>query len=34
MDAILLGADVQSTLDSAAAAIDADVDANEGYPAP
>jgi multiple sugar transport system substrate-binding protein len=34
MDAILLGADVQTTLDSAAAAIDADVDANEGYPAP
>ena len=34
MDKILLGADVQSTLDAAAAAIDADVDANEGYPAP
>ena len=34
MDSILLGADVQSTLDAAAAAIDADVDANEGYPAP
>ena len=34
MDAILLGADVQSTLDAAAAAIDADVDANDGYPAP
>lgn len=34
MDSILLGADVQSTLDSAAAAIDADVDANDGYPAP
>ena len=34
MDKILLGADVQSTLDAAAAAIDADVDDNEGYPAP
>ncbi|MCL1692414.1 MAG: extracellular solute-binding protein [Actinomycetia bacterium] len=34
MDAILLGADVKATLDAAAAAIDADVDANEGYPAP
>ena len=34
MDKILLGADVKATLDAAAAAIDADVDANEGYPAP
>lgn len=34
MDKILLGEDVQTTLDSAAAAIDADVDANEGYPEP
>ena len=34
MDKILLGADVQSTLDAAAAAIDADVDDNDGYPAP
>ncbi len=34
MDKILLGADVQATLDAAAAAIDADVDANDGYPAP
>jgi multiple sugar transport system substrate-binding protein len=34
MDKILLGADVQETLDAAAAAIDADVDENEGYPAP
>jgi multiple sugar transport system substrate-binding protein len=34
MDKILLGANVQSTLDEAAAAIDADVEANEGYPAP
>jgi multiple sugar transport system substrate-binding protein len=34
MDQILLGADVQSTLDAAAEAIDADVEANEGYPAP
>ena len=34
MDEILLGADVQTALDEAAAAIDADVDANEGYPAP
>ena len=34
MDKILLGADVQSTLDAAAKAIDDDVDANEGYPAP
>lgn len=34
MDKILLGADVQSTLDAAVAAIDADVDANDGYPAP
>lgn len=34
MDEILLGADVQQALDDAAAAIDADVDANEGYPAP
>lgn len=34
MDAILLGADVQTTLDKAAAAIDADVDANEGYRSP
>ncbi len=32
MDAILLGDDVQTTLDAAAAAIDADVDANDGYP--
>jgi multiple sugar transport system substrate-binding protein len=34
MDQILLGADVQSTLDAAAEAIDADVDANDGYAAP
>ncbi len=34
MDEILLGADVQQALDDAAAAIDADVEANEGYPAP
>lgn len=34
MDKILLGGDVQSALDAAAANIDADVDANEGYPAP
>jgi multiple sugar transport system substrate-binding protein len=34
MDKILLGEDVQATLDAAAAAIDADVDANDGYPAP
>lgn len=34
MDEILLGADVQTALDEAAAAIDADVEANEGYPAP
>ena len=34
MDKILLGADVKETLDAAAAAIDADVDENEGYPAP
>ncbi|MEN8234077.1 MAG: extracellular solute-binding protein [Actinomycetota bacterium] len=34
MDKILLGANVQETLDAAAAAIDADVDDNEGYPAP
>ena len=34
MDKILLGADVQSTLDAAAAAIDADVDDNDGYPTP
>ena len=34
MDKILLGEDVQATLDSAAATIDADVDANEGYPEP
>lgn len=34
MDKILLGSDVKGALDSAAAAIDADVDANEGYPAP
>lgn len=34
LDEILLGADVQTALDEAAAAIDADVDANEGYPAP
>lgn len=34
MDKILLGADVKETLDAAAAAIDADVDANDGYPAP
>lgn len=34
MDKILLGEDVQSTLDSAAAAIDADVEANDGYPEP
>ena len=32
MDKILLGDDVQATLDAAAEAIDADVDANEGYP--
>ena len=34
MDKILLGEDVQTTLDAAVAAIDADVDANEGYPEP
>jgi len=34
MDKILLGGDVQAALDTAAANIDADVDANEGYPAP
>ena len=34
MDKILLGEDVQASLDSAAAAIDSDVDDNEGYPAP
>lgn len=34
MDKILLGEDVQTALDAAAAAIDADVDDNEGYPAP
>lgn len=34
MDKILLGADVQATLDAAAAAIDEDVDDNDGYPAP
>ena len=34
MDKILLGEDVQTALDTAVAAIDADVDANEGYPAP
>lgn len=34
MDKILLGQDVKATLDAAAAAIDADVDANEGYPEP
>jgi multiple sugar transport system substrate-binding protein len=34
MDKILLGEDVQTALDAAVAAIDADVDANDGYPAP
>jgi len=34
MDKILLGEDVKTALDAAVAAIDADVDANEGYPAP
>lgn len=34
MDEILLGEDVQTALDNAVAAIDADVDDNEGYPAP
>ena len=34
MDKILLGEDVQSALDDAVEAIDADVDANEGYPRP
>ncbi|MEA2022956.1 MAG: extracellular solute-binding protein [Actinomycetota bacterium] len=35
MDDILIGmADVKATLDDAAAAIDADVDDNDGYPAP
>ena len=34
MDKILLGEDVQSALDAAVSAIDSDVDANEGYPAP
>lgn len=34
MDKIFLGEDVQSALNAAVAAIDADVDANEGYPAP
>lgn len=34
LDKIVLGEDVQTALDAAAAAIDADVDANEGYPAP
>lgn len=34
LDKIVLGEDVKTALDAAAAAIDADVDANEGYPAP
>lgn len=34
LDKIVLGEDVQTALDAAAAAIDADVDANDGYPAP
>lgn len=34
LDKIVLGEDVQTALDAAVAAIDADVDANEGYPAP
>ena len=34
MDKIILGADVQETLDAAVAAVDADIEANDGYPAP
>lgn len=34
IDDIVNGADVQATLDEAVAAIDADIEANEGYPPP
>ena len=34
LDKIVLGEDVKTALDAAVAAIDADVDANDGYPAP
>lgn len=34
LDKIVLGEDVKSALDAAVSAIDSDVDANEGYPAP
>jgi multiple sugar transport system substrate-binding protein len=34
IDDIIQGADVQSTLDAAVKAIDDDIQANEGYPAP
>jgi hypothetical protein len=33
-DNIIQGADVQAELDNAVEEIDADIEANEGYPAP
>ena len=34
LDDIIQGADVQTSLDEAVAVVDADIEANEGYPEP